>query len=290
MTPMTAPLCGPQPLVDVHAHFYQPAARADADRVNAARLRAGDRMGVSYHVASVLGSWGATSPTYFASPDDAERGNDAMLAVQRAHPDRVRAYVHVNPNDTARALAEIDRAAALGAVGLKLSASRRATDPLLDPLLEAARRYRFPVLHHAWQWRRVDWGNQEASDGEEIGALAARHPAVPVILAHIGGGGDYAHTFHAVRDVPNVYLDLSGSGVDRGMLDDALAAVGAGRLLWACDVTMCTGLAKLWALEVIGLTADEMADVRWRNAARIFPPGAFGSLGADRGATRGAAS
>jgi predicted TIM-barrel fold metal-dependent hydrolase len=124
----------------------------------------------------------------------------------------------------------------------------------------------------------VEWGNQEASDGAEIGALAARHPGVPFILAHIGGGGDYAHTFHAVRDLPNVYLDLSGSGVDRGMLDDALAAVGAGRLLWGCDVTMCTGLAKLRALEVIGLSADAMADVRWRNAVRIFPAASFPSL------------
>jgi predicted TIM-barrel fold metal-dependent hydrolase len=78
-----------------------------------------------------------------------------------------------------------------------------------------------------------------------------------------------------VRDVPNIFLDLSGSGVDRGMLDDAYAAVGAQRLLWGADITLCTGLAKLWALEVIGLTSDELADVRWRNAARIFPPGAF---------------
>jgi predicted TIM-barrel fold metal-dependent hydrolase len=94
---------------------------------------------------------------------------------------------------------------------------------------------------------------------------------VNFLLAHIGGGGDYAHTFAAVRDIPNVYLDLSGSGVDRGMLDDALEAVGPQRLVWGADLTLETGLAKLWALEVIGLDADALADVRWRNAARIFP-------------------
>jgi hypothetical protein len=54
------------------------------------------------------------------------------------------------------------------------------------------------------------------------------------------------------------------------MLDNAYAAVGAGRLLWGADITLCTGLAKLWALEVIGLTPDEMADVRWRNTPRGF--------------------
>lgn len=62
------------------------------------------------------------------------------------------------------------------------------------------------------------------------------------------------------------------------MLDGAYAAVGARRLLWGCDVTMETGLAKLRALGVIGLGAEEIADVRWRNAARLFPRGSFPAL------------
>jgi predicted TIM-barrel fold metal-dependent hydrolase len=95
------------------------------------------------------------------------------------------------------------------------------------------------------------------------------------------------HTFPAVADLPNVHLDLSGSGVDRGMLDAALAAVGARRLVWACDVTMCTGLAKLRALDHVGLSAEDLADVRWRNAARLFPAGAFGSLHAAAAGPRG---
>jgi predicted TIM-barrel fold metal-dependent hydrolase len=81
-----------------------------------------------------------------------------------------------------------------------------------------------------------------------------------------------------VRDVPDVYLDLSGSGVDRGMLDDALEVVGAGRLVWGADLTLDTGLAKLWALQAIGLPDEEMAAIRWRNAERIFPPAAFPGL------------
>jgi predicted TIM-barrel fold metal-dependent hydrolase len=69
--------------------------------------------------------------------------------------------------------------------------------------------------------------------------------------------------------------DLSGSGVDRGMLDEALVVLGARRLLWGSDLTMCTGLAKLHALEVIGLSTADMAAIRWENAARIFPAGSF---------------
>ena len=270
-----------EPLIDAHAHFlHAHGPRREWEAVNAARLRAGEAMGITWHVASVLGSWGATSPTYFASPADVTMGNDEQYAIADAHPTRVRAWVHVNPNHTAHALAEIARGVARGAVGIKLSASRRADDPLLDPVMREAARPGLPVLHHIWQHRRREWGGQEASDGVELGRLATRHPDVKFLLAHIGGGGDWAHTNPAVRELPNVYLDLSGSGVDRGMLDEALAAVGARRLVWGCDITMCTGLAKLRALDVIGLSADDRADIRWRNAVRLFPAGAFPGLAA----------
>lgn len=275
------PLGGDGPLVDVHAHFYHAdAGRADWRRVNDARFRAGDAMGVVYHVASVLGSYGHRSPTYFPSPEDVTRGNDAMADIAQENPHRVRWYVTVNPNHTAHALSEIERGRARGAVGIKLLASRRADDPLLDPVCDAAAVHGFPVLHHIWQHRTREWPNQEISDGRDLGRLAERHPRVGFVLAHLGGGGDWSHTLAAVRDIPNVYPDLSGSGVDRGMLDAAIAVLGTRRLLWACDLTMETGLTKLRALEVIGLTRDELADIRWRNAARVFGPDVFPRCGA----------
>jgi predicted TIM-barrel fold metal-dependent hydrolase len=271
-----APLAGDSPLIDAHAHFYHAGAgRADWERLNLSRLRAGDRIGVTYHVASILGSYGQSSPTYFPSPDDASRGNDAMAALAAEEAERVRWYVTVNPNHTGHALGEIERGVARGAVGVKLLASRRADDPLLDPVCELAAAKGLPILHHVWQHRTREWPNQEVSDGRDLARLAARHPGASFILAHLGGGGDWAHTLPAVRDTGNVYPDLSGSGVDRGMLDAALAVLGARRLLWACDLTMETGLAKLRALEVIGLGADELADIRWGNAARLFGAGVF---------------
>ena len=273
------PLAGAEPLIEVHAHFlHARCGRKDWQERNASRLRAGDRIGVTVHVASILGTWGHTSPIYFPSPADVTLGNDEMLALQKRESGRVRSYVTVNPNDTEHSLREIERCLAQGAIGIKLAASRRADDPLLDAIAEEAARRGVPVLQHVWQHRRRDWPGQEASDGVELARLAARHPDASFILAHIGGGGDWQHTLPALADVPNVYVDLSGSGVDRGMLDRTLTAVGASRMVWGSDLTMETGLAKLWALDVIGLSADEMASIRWRNAARIFPRNSFPML------------
>lgn len=271
-----APLAGSEPLIDAHAHFlFAGTPRADWHEVNEARFRAGDRIGITYHIASILGSWGFSSPTYFPSPSDVTEGNDAMLALLEREPNRVRMFATVNPNYTDHALAEIERCVARGAIGVKLLASRRADDPLLDPIASVAGEHRLPILHHIWQHRRREWPTQEISDGADLARLAVRHPKTNFILAHIGGGGDYAHTFPAIVDCPNIYPDLSGSGVDRGMLDDAVAALTPQRLLWGSDLTMCTGLAKLRALDVIGLSRDDIADIRWRNSARIFKPNSF---------------
>ncbi|MGH7526448.1 MAG: amidohydrolase family protein [Gemmatimonadales bacterium] len=262
-------------LIDVHAHFlHDRTPRADWRERNASRLRAGERVGMTVHVASILGRWGLTSPNYCPSPADCRYGNDFLLALQREHPDRIRGYVAVNPNYTDEALAEIRRCLDAGMIGIKLAASRRADDPLLDPICRLAAERRVPVLQHVWQHRRRDFPGQEASDARELGVLAARHPQVSFLLAHIGGGGDWLHSLPAIRSLPNVLVDLSGSGVDGGMLDACLEAVGVERLLWGCDLTIETGWAKLRYLEHL-LGPEEIELVRWGNAARVFPPGAF---------------
>lgn len=262
-------------LIDVHAHFlHERTPRKDWRERNASRLRAGDRVGITWHVASVLGTWGLGSPIYFPSPDDVTLANEVQRRIQAEYPHRVRGYIVVNPNFTDHAIAEIELGRGAGMVGVKLAASRRADDTLLDPVCERAAAHGLPVLQHIWQHRRREYQGQEASDAVELVALARRHPSVSFILAHIGGGGDWLHSLRAVRHVPNVFVDLSGSGVDGGMLEACLDAAGPERLLWGCDLTIDTGWAKLRYLESILASAD-LELVRAGNARRIFPDGAF---------------
>ncbi len=257
--------------MDVHAHFlHERCGRTDWAERNASRLAAGARIGITVHIASILGSFGFTSPTYFPSPLDVTNGNESMRVLARQHPGLVRGYVAVNPNYAEQAIAEIELGLAAGMVGVKLAASRRASDALLDPIAALAAERGAPVLQHAWQRRTREVPNQEISDALDLLELAARHPGANFILAHIGGGGDWAHSLRALAGVPNVYVDLSGSGVDRGMLELCLECVGAGRLLWGSDLTMDTGWAKLRALEAMDLEAGALEAIRWKTAARLF--------------------
>lgn len=260
-------------IVDVHAHFYtEQSGRADWQRLNERRLEVGDRIGIRYHVASILGSWGRWSPTYMSSREDVTHANTRMIELARSRPDRIRGYCVVNPNFPEHAQDELRRGFDAGMIGVKLAASRRADDPLLDAVAGFAGEHHAPMLHHVWQRRRRDWPGQEASDALELCALARRHPGTSFLLAHIGGGGDWAHSLRAVRAVPNVYVDLSGSGVDAGMMESVLDAVGVGRMVWGADVTLDTGLAKLRYLSTLIAPAD-VERVTGANARAIFPPG-----------------
>ena len=264
-------------LIDVHAHFYhERSGRSDWREVNARRLAAGDRIGVTAHVASILGTWGFRSPVYFPSADDVTYGNEQMLALQHAHRGRVFGYCTVNPNYTDHALKELDTRLGQGMIGIKLAASRRANDRLVDPIAAFAADRGVPILHHIWQHRRRDWPGQEASDGVELEQLAERHPRTRFLLAHIGGGGDWSHSLQAIAQAENVWVDLSGSGVDVGMLEATIEAVGVKRMVWGADITLCTGWGKLRYLESLGLTKPELERIRSGNARELFPAGVFG--------------
>src|SRR2546426_3178173 len=180
-------------LVDVHAHFYhQRTPRADWRERNESRLAAGARIGISVHVASILGSFGFTSPTYFPSPRDVTTGNDALLALQRAHPDRIRGYVCVNPNYGAHARAEIVRCTGAGMIGIKLAASRRADDPLLDPIASLALERRGAVLPPNWPHPPPRRPGQGAAHAGGLCPPARPPPRRSFLLPPIRGGGGRA--------------------------------------------------------------------------------------------------
>ena len=102
------------------------------------------------------GEEGLSYGSYLNVPD--------LLGLQRQHRGKVFGYCTVNPNFTDHALREIDLRIKEGMVGVKLAASRRANDRLLDPIAERAGKLGVPILHHIWQHRRREWPGQEASD------------------------------------------------------------------------------------------------------------------------------
>ena len=218
------------PLVDVHAHFHHPAgARADWAERNASRLDAGERIGITAHVASILGSWGRTSPTYFPSRRDVVTGNDALLALMREHPARIHGYACVNPNYTAHALGEIarcldarhDRHQARGQPARRRSAARSDRD--------AARTHRVPILQHVWQHRRGSGRDRRRRTARSSASWPGAIPRSRSSSRTSAAAATGPTRWRSRGTIDNVFVDLSGSGVDGGMLESCLDGRGRGQ-------------------------------------------------------------
>jgi len=261
-------------LIDVHAHFlHDRSPRLDWRERNASRLRAGERVGITVHVASILGSWGATSPIYFPSPADIEYGNDFLLALQRTHSPRVRGYVVVNPNFQSHALTELARCLDAGMIGIKLAASRRADDPLLDPICQVAQDRGIVVvpLQVVIGATVYDEGPDGATPEMVAEALRAFRPVStsrpsPALLTEV-----YAKAAQdGATEILSIHLSAEMSGTHESAQLAARDAPVPVTVVDSRQVGVATGYAALSAADVLdagGTVADAATAARARAGA-----------------------
>ena len=105
-----------------------------------------------------------------------------------------------------------------------------------------------PVLEHAGYLSAPEHLEKQPliSHGEHFKLAGDRYPDAIMIHAHIGGGGDWERTVRAMRYAsPNVYCDTSGSNLDDGQVELAVAELGVERVLYGSDGTMAGGVGKV---------------------------------------------
>ncbi len=252
-------------IVDIHIHTQSAGCRYDPREVGEC-IRLARRAGIDRAV------WLfnlADSGGYDPAPVDVRRSNDLGIALASAHPDFFLGFCYLNPaHDPAFNAAEIDRCVAAGPLrGIKLWVAVRATDARLDPLLARAAVLGVPVLHHAW-YKATGQLPQESTPAD-IADLARRHPRVPIIMAHLGGGG-----WRGVQDIkacPNVVIDTSGAQPQAGLVEYAVRELGARRVLFGSDWPLRDFAAQRARVEGAGLSARDRALVLGGNAARLLP-------------------
>ena len=74
-----------------------------------------------------------------------------------------------------------------------------------------------------------------------------------------------------MKKYPNLYLDISGTGLFRyGLLASAVKTVGAGRILFGTDYPICN--PRMYVQAVLGehISQEEKEDILFSNAQRIL--------------------
>ncbi|NLW51361.1 MAG: amidohydrolase family protein [Candidatus Brocadiaceae bacterium] len=244
------------PIYDMHGHMgewyaiYFPRAQA------AEMIRSMDAAGVKLlcfaHHAALLAP---------------EVGNRPAVDAVRAFPDRLRAYMAINPqypDIIERDLAQFDGMRDVF-VGLKFLASYHQAD-LRDgryrPALEFANERALPVLLHTWKGA--------ANNGpEQVRAIAGRYERARFLCGH-SFHDDWEAAVSVARDCPNTYLELTAVLGYRGVIDVLCEGAGSDRLLFGTDLPWFDEQHGLGALLSTSISDDDIHNICHRNAEKLL--------------------
>ncbi|HMP42292.1 MAG TPA: amidohydrolase family protein [Roseiflexaceae bacterium] len=236
--------------IDVHAHLHAGDYRFPIEAAGPAVAIADCR---HYEIEYMIAS---SSVGIFY---DMVAGNREMKAIIDDIP-QFRGYVVVNANDVEGSAAEMDHYYQFeNFVGAKIhceySQQHTGGEPMRALFAEIAKRGRPVKIHNdgpGWQYAIRD--------------LARAHPQLPIIVAHGGPKGTGA----IVAECPNVYLEFCSSRPTRGVIPDALAAVGPERLMYGSDQDLLHPGFVLGTYHDAGFTAEQEHQIMYSNAKRLF--------------------
>lgn len=240
------------PLIDIHAHIWlgQEAENARA------MTRAAREYGIEKILISPLGSH---------QPDREEICQLNRRARELCEGDPLFSrYVTVAPEQE-NALSVLEEGLQSGAVGMKLWVSCLCDEPRCDALYERCAEESVPVLIHTFS-KTVGQLPGE-STAVHLRRAALCHPDTVFIMAHLGG--NCYHGIPLIRDLGNVYTDVSGSGSRRDDLPYALEQLGAERILFGTDMPGSFSMSWGQVLSA-GLTKREKTLICRENAQRLF--------------------
>lgn len=244
------------PVIDMHGHMgkfrgiYFP--RAETDDMIGTLDECGVRMLVFCHHDALF------------APDVGNRGNEEAV---RAYPDRLRAYLGLNPNhpaQMARDLAAFDRNRDVY-VGLKILAGYHGV-PWDAPAYEAAWRFanerKLLVLAHTW-------GGSACDGPAQVRKAAERYPELKLLCGHsLYGAWDEAIAI--AQEYPNVYLELTAVLYPRGPVERFVEAGLSGRLLFGTDLPWFDPLQGIGSILSAEMTDEDRHKILHRNAETLL--------------------
>jgi len=244
------------PVIDMHGHMgrwrgiWFPGAEPEA------MVRTMDRCGVRLLLFC-----------HHAALFCPEVGNAANVRAVGKFPDRLRAYLAINPHypeAIAGDLAGFDGRRDVFA-GLKLLASYHQVPwdaPAYEPAWKFADDRGLIVLAHTW-------GGSAFDGTDQVRKAAGAYPGARLILGHaLHGAWDDAVAVG--REFPNVHLDLTAVLDDRGVVERFVAAGLSEKLLFGTDLPWFDPHHGIGAVLSAEISDDDRHNILHRNAERLL--------------------
>ena len=197
-----------------------------------------------------------------------EIGNAPSIEAVRQFPDRLRAYIGINPHypeAIARDLAAFDANADVF-LGVKILADYHKT-PMIAPAYESAFRFanerKLLVLMHTW-------GGSQFDGAPIVRQIAQQYPDATLLLGHsLHGAWDEAAKM--AQDFPNVYLELTAVlDNDRGVMEKWVEAGLSTRMLFGTDLPWFSPLRGIGSILSADIADEDRHNILHRNAEKLL--------------------
>ncbi|HWQ78003.1 MAG TPA: amidohydrolase family protein [Anaerovoracaceae bacterium] len=202
---------------------------------------------------------------------DFETGDRQILEGMRKYPDKVLAYATIpSPRHGKKIIEHLKRCfLEYGFHGLKIYSHTQGigsyesyisiADEYMDPVLEFAAEHNIPVLAH--------------SSPEQCDVVCGRFPELQLMMAHMGStqiAHGMWHTAIAVaKRRPRLILDTTSSGMDLGMVEEAVRVIGDERIIWGSDVPLLSVAYNIVKVTSAEIPQESKAKILGLNIARL---------------------
>lgn len=231
--------------IDSHAHVFFNSMNSPEFELDFANRLGIDRLMISKFM----------SRASKATPEVFRESNDIAIKCMKQHPDKLIGTMVFNVTYQKESLEEIDRCVDAGMVGAgELYTQVKINDPLYYPIIEKFIDLKMIMMQHSIaNYSQVKLFHREPKGGslpEDFVDIAKRYPQAMFQYAHIGGGIDWEYACKALKDSPNVYVDVSGSNNVANMIDFAMKYIGEDRLLFGCDGSFYQGVGHMFSAKL----------------------------------------
>ena len=158
----------------------------------------------------------------------------------KKHPEKIFSYITVtSPRHGSRIIEHIKRCYfEYGFHGIKIYSHPKGvgsfkswlsiTDEYMYPIYDLASQWKVPVLAH--------------STPAECNEVCSKYPELRLLMAHMGNtqiaDGNWHKAIMVAKEHKNLYLDTTNSGMDFGMIEEAVKIIGAKRIIWGSDMPL----------------------------------------------------
>ncbi|HIE50593.1 MAG TPA: amidohydrolase [Armatimonadetes bacterium] len=246
-------------IIDLHAHlgpWYN--FRIPGDPGPEGMMAAMDTCGIDKVVCA----------PHLALANDVVGGNNLIADVVRRYPERFLGYCTLNPHYPEEVVAELEKHILQGnLVAIKIHPSFHhypAEGSNYRPVWEFAQEHGLLVLTHTWD------GDENCAPGRFV-KIAQEFPRVNILLGHSGGKGKgMEEALEAAEQADNLYLDLTGSQLPRGVLEAAVKRIGAERICFGTDLPFVDCRPQIGYVAYARISDEDKRKIFGQNALRLL--------------------